>query len=284
MHKKIMLLLGLLASLLSAAGCSAGTSSENHTHSYSEATCTKAATCECGATKGTALGHELINGTCSVCGETPEYKVGNFIVLGDSISTFKGYIPLGNDSYYPANSVENAEQTWWSIFADNTKGNLLVNESYSGSTICYTGYDGQQVSKTSFIKRFESLKRKGYFEEEIDTVIIFGGTNDSWAGSPVGEEMYSDWKEEDKLSFLPAFCYLLYSIQKQLPKARIVCIINQNLSGEITLGMKNVCEKKEISYVELSGIEEDGFHPTSTGMIKIEKQLRRVFEQESEKE
>lgn len=28
-----------------------------HTHSYAAATCTKAATCTCGATQGTALGH-----------------------------------------------------------------------------------------------------------------------------------------------------------------------------------------------------------------------------------
>ncbi len=38
-----------------------------HTHSYSDATCTAPKTCSCGATEGTALGHDYKNGTCSRC-------------------------------------------------------------------------------------------------------------------------------------------------------------------------------------------------------------------------
>ena len=41
---------------------------EEHVHSFSEATCTKAATCECGETEGTALGHNYKNGKCTRCG------------------------------------------------------------------------------------------------------------------------------------------------------------------------------------------------------------------------
>ena len=45
-----------------------------HTHNYSDATCTKPATCSCGATKGSALGHDYAGatctnpGTCKTCG------------------------------------------------------------------------------------------------------------------------------------------------------------------------------------------------------------------------
>lgn len=41
---------------------------ETHTHEFSEATCTKAATCECGETEGSALGHNYKNGKCTRCG------------------------------------------------------------------------------------------------------------------------------------------------------------------------------------------------------------------------
>lgn len=36
-----------------------------HSHSYSAATCTSPATCSCGATKGSALGHQLSAATCT---------------------------------------------------------------------------------------------------------------------------------------------------------------------------------------------------------------------------
>ncbi len=40
-----------------------------HTHSWSDATCTEAQKCECGETQGEALGHNYVDGACSVCGE-----------------------------------------------------------------------------------------------------------------------------------------------------------------------------------------------------------------------
>lgn len=51
------------------------TSSTGHTHSYSDATCTKAAKCSCGAKKGKALGHSYKNGVCTRCkAKDPNYK------------------------------------------------------------------------------------------------------------------------------------------------------------------------------------------------------------------
>lgn len=54
-----------------------------HTHSYSNATCTKPATCSCGATKGTALGHSWKGATCKIaktcnrCGQTEGSKLNH---------------------------------------------------------------------------------------------------------------------------------------------------------------------------------------------------------------
>lgn len=65
-----------------------------HTHSFSDATCTEAKKCACGATEGTALGHDYKEGVCSHCSvKDPDYKptsvlkkngkwVGNYINEG----------------------------------------------------------------------------------------------------------------------------------------------------------------------------------------------------------
>lgn len=46
-----------------------------HTHKYSAATCTKPATCSCGAINGTALDHKYLNGACTYCkAKDPNYK------------------------------------------------------------------------------------------------------------------------------------------------------------------------------------------------------------------
>ena len=52
----------------------ATTSKTSHTHSYSAATCTKPKTCSCGATEGSAKGHQYSSGKCTVCSATdPSY-------------------------------------------------------------------------------------------------------------------------------------------------------------------------------------------------------------------
>ena len=68
-------------------------------------------------------------------------------VLGDSYSTFQGYIPEGNASWYFTrpqgdNDVVRVEDTWWHQFCAKNGYELVLNESWSGSTICNTGYDG----------------------------------------------------------------------------------------------------------------------------------------------
>ena len=58
-------------------------SSSVHTHSYSNATCTKPATCSCGATNGKALGHSWKEATCKMpktcnkCGQTDGSKLNH---------------------------------------------------------------------------------------------------------------------------------------------------------------------------------------------------------------
>lgn len=54
---------------------SASIDEDIHIHKYSAATCTKVATCSCGATQGEKLAHKFSKGSCTVCGAAdPNYK------------------------------------------------------------------------------------------------------------------------------------------------------------------------------------------------------------------
>jgi hypothetical protein len=94
-----------------------------------------------------------------------------FSILGDSISTFKGYHPQQNEVFYPREEydVKEVEQTWWSILAKRMDLTLLCNESYSGARVSYTG----ARPATSCFQHEERQKcLKG------SMIIVFGGTND----------------------------------------------------------------------------------------------------------
>jgi len=73
-------------------------------------------------------------------------KTKTVSILGDSYSTFEGYVqPDSNYVWYykiPINKtdVDSVGQTWWYKFIESNAYKLGVNNSFSGSTICNTGY------------------------------------------------------------------------------------------------------------------------------------------------
>ena len=213
--------------------------------------------------------------------------LGNIFILGDSYSTFEGYIPDGYDYYYNgdgpsyirknselelgSNDVCEVNQTWWYSLAKEN-GRLIQNCSWSGTTICNTGYNGSDNSSISFIARMTKLLEEGYFEtNRIDTFFLFGGTNDSWANAPIGKAMYSDWETEDLYCVLPAFSYLLDLLVKNLTNTKIYCIINSELKSEITEFYKSACERNGVEVIELYDVEKMFGHPTVKGMNEIKE-------------
>lgn len=204
--------------------------------------------------------------------------LGTVFILGDSYSTFEGYIPCGYDSWYwkttrQNTDVDKVEQTWWKMLLDSTRSELALNCSWSGTPICHSGYGGDW-SSSSFITRFDGLVQDGFFKDrKIDTVFLFGGTNDSWADSPIGELMFSDWTREDLFSALPAFCYLLNRMKEVLPSSRIICIINTELKQKIADGFKTACDKFGVEKIELRDIEKWSGHPNRVGMKQICEQV-----------
>ena len=200
----------------------------------------------------------------------------NTIIFGDSYSTFRGHIPENYAVYYsetthPETGVMDVSQTWWRLVCEAANLNLVMNNSWSGSTIGYTGYNNSDCSGTSsFIYRLRQLKENGFFEQNrIDTVFVFGGTNDSWSQAPLGEEKFSNWEENDFYSVLPAISYFLYLLRETLPQAQIYCLVNTDISPAITECMIKSCEKYNITPVTFESIDKQGGHPTSQGMIDI---------------
>ena len=206
-------------------------------------------------------------------------QTGNLLIIGDSYSTFEGYIPEGFSIYYknppcPYTDLTKVEETWWHQFVKKTNGNLVLNSSFSGSTVCNTGYDGKIVKQTSFLGRLKTLIDEHFFEEnKIDTVIVFGGTNDSWANSPIGSIKYSDWTEEDELAFLPAFGELLALVKEKAPDASLITVINTELKDEIVSGIKEISLHYGADNVVLSDIDKLEGHPTVKGMEQMYVQI-----------
>ena len=191
-----------------------------------------------------------------------------FSILGDSYSTFEGYTENG---WYPhsGNNVTDASQTWWRLLSEETGMEMASNVSYSGSCICYDGYDDGTADQTdrAFIARMGKVA-------DADYIFVFGGTNDSWVGVGLGDYKYTDWTETDKETFRPAMAYMLDYLSKAHPSSRIVFILNTGLSAGINESIQTVCNHYGVGLLKLSDIEKQEGHPSVNGMITIKNQIR----------
>lgn len=205
-------------------------------------------------------------------------SLGNVFILGDSYSTFEGVIPENFAAYYPSaeqrDSLKTVEETWWMHVINETNSHLLKNCSYSGTTVCNITYEGKYCPDTSFVSRIADWLDTGeYKPSDIDTIFVFGGTNDSWAESPIGKPKYSGRTDEDLKSFSPALCELFETLKKTCPKARIINITNTDLKEEISSVMSEICAHYSIQNIVLTKIDKDHGHPTVLGMKNIADEI-----------
>jgi lysophospholipase L1-like esterase len=193
-------------------------------------------------------------------------------ILGDSYSTFKGYVvPDTNYVWYPQekaenNDVQDVRQLWWHQMIREHGYRLCQNNSFSGATICHTGYKGDDYSDRSFCTRLRYLGSP-------DVILVFGGTNDSWAKSPIGDFQYGNWQKSDLYHFRPAMAYLLANLQNYYPGTEVYVIINTELSEEVTSSMKTICDHYNVKYIQLVDIEKQWGHPSQKGMKAIADQV-----------
>lgn len=199
-------------------------------------------------------------------------------ILGDSYSTFQGYVqPDTNWVWYfdPVKTfntdVASVRETWWHQFIKKNGYRLCVNNSFSGSTICNSGYkrgnpDFADYSDRSFVTRMTNLGCP-------DVIFIFGGTNDAWAGSPIGDYKYEGWTKEDLFSFRPAMAKMLSFMIDRYPNVEIYFILNDGLQEEINESVKTICEYYQVPCIVLTGIDKANGHPSVKGMEQICEQV-----------
>lgn len=100
--------------------------------------------------------------------ENSIYKGKTLSILGDSISTFAGYIPSGNVTYYPSGSVTVVTDTWWKKLMSALGMDLNINNSWSGSRVTTTAGD----TSAGCMSRCENLGTSP------DVIIVWMGIND----------------------------------------------------------------------------------------------------------
>ena len=204
-------------------------------------------------------------------------QIPSVSILGDSYSTYEDFVtPSTNELWYYAKNVEaktdvkDVCQTWWHQVVKENGWRLCLNNSYSGATICYTGYDGNDYSARSFNTRMNNLGSP-------DIIFVFGATNDSWAGAPIGEYKYEGITKADMYSFRPALAYMLKWMTDYYLNTKIYFLLNDDLRDEIDESVKTICARYGVPVIELEGIDKISGHPSVKGMRQIADQVNRFL-------
>lgn len=230
--------------------------------------------------------------------DTPsEPGIKKIAIMGDSYSTFEGWSNkdmAGNDNdyyvYYPhecsLTGVDSVEKTWWYMLCQKPEFELEVSNSNSGSVISNTHYNGVDVTGTdlSFMHRVGKNAGGVDYNGNPDIILIFGGTNDCWAGVELGDYIYKGWTASDLKCFRPAFSKLIFTLKELYPNATVYNITNNESDGTIgglsnsyIKSMKRICKHYGVTNIVLEDIEKVDGHPTYAGMQAICEQVYHVL-------
>ena len=210
------------------------------------------------------------------------YKGKTLSILGDSISTFSGYIPAGNATYYPRDDVQTVDSTWWKKLMNALGMTLKVNNSWSGSYV--TTVNG--TTSAGCGTRAEALG------ESPDVIIVWMGINDF--GNEVGLGTYDGTTAvpATTTTFREAYAIMLNKILTKYKTSEVwVCTLPQcERNGEsgfpeingngvaLAAFNKAICELAEafgvkvldhnrcgLNYQNISVYESDSLHPNKSG-------------------
>ncbi len=202
-------------------------------------------------------------------------------ILGDSYSTYEGYLtPDTNEVWYfrpenaalhTKNNVRQVEQTWWHQVIEKMGAKLEINNSYSGATVCYTGYkhgkpQHDDYHDRAFITRSNKLGNP-------NLILICGGTNDSWCGAPVGDYIFGNWTDAQLYNYRPALAKLLYDLRANYPTAELLFILNSDLKPSINESTHTICNHYNVPCLDLQDIDKQQGHPSIKGMKSFAEQV-----------
>lgn len=227
-------------------------------------------------------------------------------ILGDSISTFSGYIPvedghnLTHRSRYPQdNLLTDVTLTWWHKLITNLGAKLGINDSWAGSRVhnsssSNSGDIGPDACMAS-ITRITNLGANG----TPDVILFYGGTNDAGGSVTVGSfdstQNYDtvDLSSQTWTSFADAYKCAIMRLQYYYPNAKIIAMLPMWTTSYYTIAsmdtygeiVKSICDYFGVPVIDLRacGINwqnkgytlGDGIHPTAQGMDLMERYIRR---------
>lgn len=146
------------------------------------------------------------------------YNGKTLSILGDSISTFSGYIPSGNASYYPSGTVQAVTDTWWKKLIDALGMTLNVNNSWSGSRVTTTYGD----TSAGCMTRCQNLGTTP------DVIIVWMGINDFNNEVALGSYDGKSAIPETTTTFREAYAIMLNKILTAYPSAEVwICTLPQ---------------------------------------------------------
>lgn len=222
-------------------------------------------------------------------------------VIGDSISTFRSWIPIGNAVWYYNGKVEDkvtcdvtVDKTYWHEVAYKYLDNARIEKNIAWSGSCTTSVD-DQVSKPGFITRFNK-----WGIGAPDVVLIHGGTNDrgrnvngtvvdntpgcAYNQMPTTEMMEKIFSTPvDQLSemhYLDAMTKLCRLIHRDHPSAKIVLLTPDRLEEGMYWGEQQIAEHYD--YVRIADVRQYGYnnlpkfkgsHPTAAGHDTMARQI-----------
>lgn len=221
-------------------------------------------------------------------------------ILGDSISTYDGYIPEGFAVFYPlGGEVTDVSQTWWMRLLEDTGMELCSNDSSSGSTCVGDSLspDNPQYGCSGY--RISLIAGKQ--GKMPDVIIVYMGTNDLLIGAPLGDNDGTKLVDEGMVeNFSDAYTLILDALESNYPAAQIYCctlapvgdwgtdspfVIFTNYLGltaeDYSKQIQIIADNRGIPVIDLyhCGIEidnlhemtTDGVHMTPAGMECVER-------------
>lgn len=202
-----------------------------------------------------------------------------FSVLGDSISTLEGYNPPGYSLFFQGEKCKKAkvftrEDTWWGQVIDFFGGELLVNNSWSGSRVTRLPNSFELFPSGCSDERTNGLHIGNVTP---DIIIVYMGTND-WGFGVKPEPDFSQ-----------AYDNMLNKLRNNYPEAEIWCCtlsatyvsaipkfvfpyscggFHMDLYNNI---IRDLVSRHNCRLIDLAGHNEpydsiDGSHPNARGM------------------
>ena len=136
-------------------------------------------------------------------------------IIGDSISTYDGYLISGYKKYYPAGNVNSVDKTWWNKVLRNSGMTLEVNAAYSGS----------RATNTRASEGYPSFYDRCALLGSPDVIFVALGTNDSASSADLGTYDFNvNIADLDESKFRSAYIKGIKALQDNYPAAKIVAL------------------------------------------------------------